>query len=155
MNRLPYVTALLALSVGCKQDQGFISLVGGDGELRFNLQFTNEELVDLDLHVWTPLSEEIYYAESEDSSGGALDVDCFCNNCEQGPNENIFWPYGTTPPSGTYRVWVEYYGSCDFSDTESTYTLRILEAGTVVETYTGTLDLFSTPTEYTHVVEGG
>ncbi|MCA9571220.1 MAG: hypothetical protein KC656_25445, partial [Myxococcales bacterium] len=92
---------VVALLAGCRNDTGFTNLVGGDGVLRFNLQFDNEALVDLDLHVLTPADEEIWYAEPVDSSGGSLDVDCYCGSCEQGGNENVFWDYtGARPPAG-------------------------------------------------------
>jgi len=148
-------TALLTVAgaAGCTQDHDFVSLVGGDGPVRFNLQFTNEVEVDLDLHVLTPGGEEIYWQEKADSTGGELDVDCFCTECAQGPNENIFWPYSSFPPAGEYEFWVEFYGSCDpFATPSSDYTLRVVEGGLTVETFTGTMDLFSAPTYRTHTV---
>ena len=142
----------LVLLSACKPEYQVTDLVGGDGEMRFNLQFTNEENVDLDLHVVTPGDFEIYYADLEDPTGGSLDVDCHCAECSEGPNENIFWPTGAEVAPGRYSVSVVYYGSCDFYDDYyyygydtggepdlSDYTLRILEGGEVIETYEGNL----------------
>ncbi|MCB9670465.1 MAG: hypothetical protein H6736_20895 [Alphaproteobacteria bacterium] len=98
--------------------------------------------MDLDLHVLTPADEEIWYAEPVDSSGGSLDVDCYCGSCEQGGNENVFWDYtGARPPAGAYTVGVFYYGYCQELDPPpvSTYTLRILESGREVFAETGEL----------------
>ncbi len=138
---------------GCPSDYTVLDLVGGDGELRFNLQFTNESEVDLDLHVRTPGGFDIYYSDPVDPSGGELDVDCYCGDCPQGPNENIFWPQGSAAEAGTYSVSVEYFAPCgfDFPLPTSDYTLRILHAGAVVETYTGTLGDFGQRDVYSHV----
>lgn len=150
------LSVVAAFAVGCTQDHEFIDLVGGEGVLRFNLQFTNELNVDLDLHVLTPTGEEIYYAQAEDSSGGSLDVDCFCDNCESGPNENIFWPHSAFPPAGTYTVWIEYYAMCTLDGpSASDYTLRILEDNEIAATYTGTMDAFDLEfPSWTHVADG-
>lgn len=113
------------------------TLAGNPGNPRFNLQFTNGNNVDLDLHVRTPNNSEIYYANTTAQSG-SLDVDCICGSCGATGNENIFWTNGTAP-SGTYKVWVYYYGDCGNSSATSTYTLRVMQNSTVVATYTGTL----------------
>ena len=143
-------------AAGCAPEYEVTGYVGGDGELRFNLVFTNEANVDLDLHVVTPADEEIDYATDTDSTGGALDVDCYCSNCDLGPNENIFWEYGAAATPGDYAVVVQYFGSCSddyyyYEEPEpSDYTLRLMESGTVLETHTGTLDAPGDVASYTH-----
>ncbi len=157
MYRFAIPVALFA--AGCAPEYEVTGFVGGDGELRFNLQFTNETNVDLDLHVVTPGGEEIDYSAKTDTTGGALDVDCFCGNCDQGPNENIFWEYGSQAPAGDYQVSVQYYGSCSdpldyyyyYAEPEpSDYTLRMMEAGVVMQTLTGTLTAPGEQAPYTH-----
>lgn len=142
----------------CAPEYTVLDLVGGDGQLRFNLVFTNEEQVDLDLHVVTPGGDEIYYSAVQDSTGGELDVDCYCGSCESGPNENIYWPYeGVTAPTGSYEVFVEYFGPCDLFALEfppSDYTLRILEGGTERQMYTGSLDMMGDRDTYSHTYGG-
>jgi uncharacterized protein YfaP (DUF2135 family) len=116
------------------------TLAGKPGNPRFNLQFTNETNVDLDLYVQTPNGSKIYYS-NQSAQGGELDVDCLCGTCPNGPNENIFWQDGTAP-GGTYKFWVKYYGSCGNNGNNyppSTYTLRLLRNSQILETYTGTL----------------
>lgn len=148
------VVVLCAVLSACAPEYSVSGLVGGDGQLRFNLQFTNESLVDLDLHVITPNGDEIYYAAVEDSTGGKLDVDCYCGGCPNGPNENVFWPYEVvTAPAGSYEVFIEYFGPCDLLDFEfppSDYTLRILEGGETMQTYTGTLSEMGAQQSYSH-----
>ena len=112
-------------------------LVGQDGNPRFNLVFTNPENVDLDLYVKTPSGAIIYYGNLA-ADQGKLDVDCKCSSCPDGPNENIFWDNGTAP-TGTYEYWVEYYGYCTTASSESSYTIRVIRNGEVLETKTGTL----------------
>ncbi|MBW2258185.1 MAG: hypothetical protein JRI25_26790 [Deltaproteobacteria bacterium] len=147
------LAVLVATLMGCTSENEIINLVGGDGDLRFNLQFTNEDNVDLDLHVVTPSAEEIYYVDMEDSTGGELDVDCLCFDCPNGPNENIFWAYGIGALSGTYRVSVVYYGQCgfDFPPPSSDYTLRLMEGGVILQTFTGTLSDMDQTDTFNHV----
>lgn len=114
------------------------TLVGQPGNPRFNLKFTNEENVDLDLYVETPNGVVLSYNNSEDD-GGRLDVDCLCDECPQGPNENIYWEDGTAP-TGTYKYWVEYFGSCEDGSGSSSYTLRVVKNNNVIATKTGTLN---------------
>ena len=130
-------TALTLVS-GCtkKEEQAApaVQLAGTPGNPRFNLQFTNQANVDLDLYVKTPNGTIIYYGRKS-SQGGVLDVDCLCGNCPNGPNENIYWVPGTAP-SGTYQFWVEYYGRCSgaASSATSDFTLRVVNNSTVVDT---------------------
>ena len=126
---------------GCsdKKEEAAPQLAGTPGNPRFNLQFTNDEEVDLDLYVKTPNGAVIYYGNREEQ-GGELDVDCRCSACPNGPNENIYWVPGTAP-SGTYQFYVKYYSSCGgASSPSSTFTLRVVNNNTILKTYTGTLD---------------
>ena len=135
--------ALILFAVSCKKpsdptpDPGAGAIQGTPGNPRFNLQFTNKENVDLDLHVLTPMGNEIYFSNPS-ADGGQLDVDCACGSCPNGANENIYWVPGTAP-HGQYKVWVKYYGSCGATNASSTFTLRILNQNSIIQTYTGTL----------------
>ena len=122
-------------------------LVGNDGNPRFNLQFTNPENVDLDLYVKTPSGAIISYSNPTAESG-ILDVDCLCGVCAQGPNENIYWVPGTAP-TGVYEYWVNYYGSCTTAGTASTFTLRVIRNGVVLDTKTGSLNADGDSTHWT------
>jgi len=122
-------------------------LVGQDGNPRFNLQFTNPENVDLDLYVQTPSGAVIFYGNLS-ADAGTLDVDCLCDDCPQGPNENIFWENGTAP-SGTYKFWIDYFGACAEDGASSDFTLRVVRNGRVLQTKTGTLSGESTTEQWT------
>ena len=131
------VIAMLTLTSSCKKDDEVERLKGQDGNPRFNLVFDNHENVDLDLYVQTPSGEIIYYSNYY-ADGGELDVDCYCESCEQGPNENIFWENGTAP-SGVYKYWVEYFDYCDSPGASSSFTVRVIRNGVVLEKRTGRL----------------
>lgn len=161
MNRLLCIAALLAIGTACANENNYTGLVGGSGTLRFNLQFTNEANVDLDLWVFTPGGEQIYYADKiDDATGGELDVDCLCETCPNGPNENVFWPITGGAEAGTYTARVDYYGSCglEFELPPTEYTLRILEGQDVMQTFTGSMGGESAfdevYDEYTYVYAG-
>ena len=129
----------MATFFSCEKNKVEEPLAGKPGNPRLNLVFTNEENVDLDLHVLTPNGKEIYYSNLS-ADGGELDVDCKCSTCPSGPNENVFWVEGTAPP-GIYKYWVEYYNHCSISGSVSNYTLRRLTNSKVEETFTGTLSV--------------
>jgi len=107
----------------------------GTGDVQITLTWHSS--VDLDLHVIDPRSEEIYYLNTESSSGGTLDRDNKCSNFEMGRPENVYWPTGGAP-SGQYKVQVRYFTSCDDSGPVS-YTVRVVTKGEV-KTYSGTLE---------------
>ncbi len=74
----------------------------GDGSLRFSLAFETDS--DFDLHVKTPLGNEIYYANRR-ADGGYLDVDQCVRSCGGGTHvENVY--FEDAPPPGNYEFWV-------------------------------------------------
>jgi uncharacterized protein YfaP (DUF2135 family) len=140
LSAISFLTIALCVGVtSCKKKVTKFDapIQGAPGNPRFNLQFTNPETVDLDLHVITPNGEEIYFLNPA-ADLGQLDVDCLCGDCPSGPNENIFWQIGNAP-KGEYKFWVEYYESCDGNDSESEFILRRLNGSNVEESQQGTL----------------
>ena len=107
------------------------TLIGQEGNPRFNLKFTGS--VDFDLYVKDPSGEVLSYQNKTSQSGGTLDVDCIM--CEHG-TENIFWTDGSAP-SGTYEYWVHFYEAGN--DNSSSYTVRVVKNSQVLETKTGSL----------------
>lgn len=137
------ICALPLLLVTCKKDNDDDSdeietLTGQPGNPRFNLQFTNKDNVDLDLYVKTPAGNVIYYGNPTDDNG-QLDIDCYCESCEQGPNENIYWKDGTAP-TGKYEFWVKYFEACSSQGNKnSDFTVRLIKNNQILQKYTGTL----------------
>lgn len=124
-------------------------LVGRDGNPRFNLVYTNQANVDMDLFVKTPSGAIIYY-DNTTADSGTLDVDCWCEACVDGPNENVYWESGTAP-TGTYEYWVKYYENCGAAGAVSNYTLKVTRNGTVLETKTGSLSAVGDSEHWTFV----
>ena len=89
-------------------------IVLGTGDVQVTLRWNSN--ADIDLHVYDPFGEEIWYDNRLAQSSGQLDVDAnsVCGNSMQEPVENIFWPYGNAP-TGEYNVYVVYYSDCENS----------------------------------------
>jgi hypothetical protein len=87
----------------------------GRGDVKVTLRWYTED--DLDLHVFDPDGNEIYYRNDQVDNGGQLDVDsnAACSDMTDTPVENIFWPSGGAP-EGSYEVSVVYYMNCVSSD---------------------------------------
>lgn len=78
---------------------------GTGGALRVSLAWEN--MNDIDLHVWTPDGEEIYYGDTISDCGGELDVDANVYPETTEPVENIVW--SVTPRDGEYVVGIEHF----------------------------------------------
>lgn len=81
------------------------------GDVQVTLEW--DTTADLDLHVFDPAGEEVYFGHRQAASGGELDVDANfpCTAATTQPVENVYWPWGGAPP-GEYRVRVKYFGQC-------------------------------------------
>jgi Ca-activated chloride channel family protein len=76
------------------------------GDIRISLMWNNRN--DLDLHVVTPMGEEINFNNPRDSYGGFLDADRNLYGETLKAVENIFWP-DNAAPRGNYRVYIQNY----------------------------------------------
>ena len=74
----------------------------GYGDVQITLVWNNE--ADLDLHVFDPNDEEIWWKYPSSYSGGVLDVDDIDG---YGP-ENVYWSKRGAP-TGNYEVYIHYY----------------------------------------------
>lgn len=125
----------------------------GSGDLQMNLHW--DTFTDLDLHVFDPNGDQIYYFNKEVPSGGMLDLDSY-PDCDFAldpgrGNENVFWGTGDAP-RGTYRVVVDMYSDCSTYAVpqETEYKVTVVVDRSVVRTYSG---VFAGPfDEQTHVV---
>ena len=119
------------------EEPSVADLEGNPGNPRFNLQFTNHENVDIDLVVETPGGDLIYWGNPA-AENGVLDIDCLCRECENGPNENIFWEDGTAP-SGTYTFWIQYFEGCSGLNESAEYTVYVVKNNKILDTKKGIL----------------
>jgi hypothetical protein len=120
----------------------------GTGDVQINLHW--DTLTDLDLHVFEPSAEEIYYNHLTSASSGQLDLDsyaaCDFDNDSGRGNENVYWPLGSAP-SGEYVVFVDVWSDCDTFTQGITTNYRVTvilnrDAGPEYEVHEGS---FSSP----------
>ena len=110
----------------------------GTGDVQATLFWNSTN--DLDLWVWDPNEEKIFFQHPNSASGGELDVDANagCQNPTSRPVENIFWPPGLAIRGG-YVISVNYYRQCE--DTAATpFMVRLLVDGQTLE-FTGTVNV--------------
>ena len=104
----------------------------GNGELQVNLSWNTD--ADLDIHVFEPSGNEIYWNNTISTTGGQLDLDANVG-CGNVSVENIFWDQ--VPPVGQYRVAVENYTEC--SQTSSDFIITVTLPGQAPTLYTGSI----------------
>ncbi|MFT4586192.1 MAG: hypothetical protein ACI9VS_000405 [Candidatus Binatia bacterium] len=96
------------------------------GDIRISLMWNNVN--DIDLHVFDPRGEELFYGHKRSRSGGVLDVD---RNADRPltarPVENVYWPKGGAP-AGVYRVFINHYRNNSGQD-PTKYVVRVLVRG--------------------------
>ena len=96
------------------------------GALRIRLAFGAG--ADLDLYVTDPLQETVYFANSPSRAGGRLDHDLRCG--DPAPRvETISFP---DPPSGVYRVGVDFPESCGRSRDPVAFAVVVERDGRVL-----------------------
>jgi uncharacterized protein YfaP (DUF2135 family) len=105
----------------------------GTGDVQVSVAWTGES--DVDLHVFDPSGEEVYFGNLESASGGTLDLDSnpACN-IDNKNNENIVWPLNGAP-AGEYRVNVVYYDDCGVERSDWVVTVQV--KGRQPTTHTG------------------
>lgn len=157
-----YVTYTIPVMYSTEYDSNIVMLISGEtedgditepyeaqityvdsesGDLNINLTFSNAK--DIDLHLFTPSDNHIYY----NNRGGSVEVngkvvsfgldhdsnaDCDIDNLN---NENIYIPAELIEP-GTYRVVVDMYLNCDRS-TATNWSIVARYKGEVVRVTSG------------------
>ena len=105
------------------------------GDVQILLEWNNYN--DLDLHCVDPSGEEIYFSNRVSRTGGQLEIDMNAGGREnRNPIENIYWQTGQAP-SGTYRIYINYYDKHDVTD-ETPYKITIIY-GSKEEIFRGTI----------------
>lgn len=91
------------------QTSSEVSTIGGRGKLKINLKWSTID--DVDLHVYDPSNNHIYYGDKVkvcQGISGQLDVDANAGNpYTSTPQENIFW--NDKAPLGHYKVNVNMF----------------------------------------------
>ena len=82
---------------------------GKSGESQITLIWNN--LNDLDLHLYCPSREHIYFQHPNSRCGAALDIDMNAGfGRSNRPVENIVWA-NRAPTRGKYAIWVKHYAT--------------------------------------------
>ena len=78
---------------------------GKSGSVQVSLAWNDYN--DLDLHLFCPSGERIYFNNRNSECGGELDVDMNVKPVSKTPVENVVWT--SNPPKGAYKVGVHFY----------------------------------------------
>ena len=109
---------------------------GASGEVQISLAW--DDYNDLDLHLFSPSGERIYFNNKRSECGGHLDVDMNVRPVSNTPVENVVW--ANDAPLGTYKVGVHFYKHHRKRRTKRVckYRLRVVTHGQSRE-YLGTI----------------
>mgnify|MGYP006219641305 FL=1 len=107
---------------------------GKTGAVQISLAW--DDYNDLDLHLFCPSGERIYFNNKESECGGELDVDMNVKPVSNNAVENVVWQ--KNPPKGTYKVGVHFYKHHKKRRTkkQTKYRLRVSIFGKIQE-YSG------------------
>lgn len=94
----------------------------GDVDIRATLVWNNRN--DLDLFVFTPAGERIYYGAKHSRCGGSLDIDRNVHGETSTPVENTRWPRGSAR-NGEYRIAVWNFNFHEYSRTDTPYQVEL------------------------------
>lgn len=104
----------------------------GNGELQVNLTWNTD--ADLDIHVFEPDGNEIFWGNTVSATGGQLDLDANVG-CGNVSVENIYWDQ--IPPVGMYTVSLENYTGC--TQVESSFIITVTVPGQTPMLFTGSI----------------
>tara|TARA_B100001996_G_C18611975_1_gene574095 strand:- start:82 stop:1047 length:966 start_codon:yes stop_codon:yes gene_type:complete len=109
---------------------------GKSGSVQVSLAW--DDYNDLDLHLFCPSGERIYFNNRNSECGGELDVDMNVKPVSKTPVENVVWT--SDPPKGTYKVGVHFYKHHRKRKTKKSckFRLRVSLYGKIQE-YSGTI----------------
>ena len=109
---------------------------GKTGVVQISLAW--DDYNDLDMHVFCPSGERIYFNNRKSACGGELDVDMNVRPKSKKPIENVVWT--DQAPDGEYKIGVHFYRHHRKRRTKKTcqFRLRVVTYGQAKE-YTGEL----------------
>lgn len=109
---------------------------GKSGVVQISLAW--DDYNDLDMHVFCPSGERIYFNNRKSECGGELDVDMNVRPKSKTPIENVVWT--NQAPDGEYKIGVHFYRHHRKRRTKKTcqFRLRIVTYGQAKE-YSGEL----------------
>lgn len=94
---------------------------GKSGTVQISLAW--DDYNDLDMHVFCPSGERIYFNNKKSECGGELDVDMNVRPVSKNPVENVVWTKDA--PAGKYKIGVHFYKHHRKRRTKRTTTFRL------------------------------
>ncbi len=112
-----------------------VSLIqAGTGRLQINCSWDTE--TDVDLHVVEPNGTEIFFAQTNSSNGGSLDLDSNAGCGIDGVNnENITYSNDAIIENGEYIVRIDYWSNCDVTEQTHYNVIAYFEGGLITPTF--------------------
>ena len=100
---------------------------GKSGVVQISLAW--DDYNDLDMHVFCPSGERIYFNNRKSACGGELDVDMNVRPKSKKPIENVVWT--NEAPDGEYKIGVHFYRHHRKRRTKKTcqFRLRVVTTG--------------------------
>ena len=112
-----------ANGIGPQFEQTLRVVRAGNGDFQASVAWTGAS--DIDLHVFDPNGEHVYFGNRNATTGGDLDIDSNAACTLDHTNvENIFWPLNTAP-AGQYRVELHYYSDCSVARSDWVVTVLL------------------------------
>jgi hypothetical protein len=128
-------------ATGAYAEQDIRVIRVGTGDVQVSISWTGKS--DVDLHIFEPSGEEVYFGHTTSATGGNLDLDSNAGcSIDDVNNENIVWPTGAAP-HGTYRVVVDYWSDC--AAERSDWVVTVQAKGQAPRTFTGSFVGDNTP----------
>lgn len=119
--------------VGAFAEQSVRVIRVGTGDVQISVAWTGAS--DVDLHVYDPAGDHVYFANKAVASGGQLDLDSNAACTIDGKNnENIVWPVNGAP-AGEYQVFLDYWSDCGVE--RSDWVVTVARKGHAPEVFTG------------------
>ncbi len=137
MKRISFALLIASLTFACTANRP--PATGGPepgtGDIAFRLLWQGTS--DLDLYVYDPAGNCVFFANPKSETGAILDIDCngATDRVCESPIENVYWP-ASTAPAGTYTYWIQA-NSMVLTEGPVPFELQLLRGDRIVWTRTG------------------
>lgn len=132
MKRASFLLLTASLTVACTVHRPAVTggPEPGTGDIAFRLLW--QGMSDLDLYVYDPGGNCVFFASPKSETGAILDIDCNGASDKVCPNpiENVYWP-AKTAPEGTYTYWINA-NSMVLSEGPVPFELQLLRGDRIV-----------------------
>ena len=139
MKRISFALLIASLTVACSAHRPAATggVEPGTGDIAFRLLWQGTS--DLDLYVYDPAGNCVFFANPKSATGAILDIDCngATDRVCESPIENVYWP-ASTAPAGTYTYWIQA-NSMVLTEGPVAFELQLLRGDRIVWSREGTI----------------